>query len=491
MTEIVRFGRIYKEDLATGASAVSVRLADGSTQSMNPLLSATGILQQAYGGMGAGTIPGAAYLSPTSTATQNVAGWTAMLADIASGGGVLLLERGEYLFNATLSWPTGLLVQGVGLGYASTVGSAFNFSAMSGSDPIITIANVNGGGIKGLSITGRSAGATGDAILFTGTNRQMVFEDLIVSKDYTTDGACLAWDHSAGGYSTMFQLRNVRTGEAAYGFRVVGATGNFVSATLLGCYANGHTIDGFNGRFDQCGFHTCYAEGNTAYGWNLVGGINANLYGCSAETNGKSAVKFDNYYGGGVYGLLGAGNGSAGYPSMIETANGCLNLTVCGVDEASAGTGATQSSAHTAGVAPTMSFANNRFQLPLDSTLDAMPRIQSGGIYIGGRIHYYGSEAPTTGTWIDGDFTWNTGHAANNIPGWIYTGTEWRRFPYTLGANDPYFSFETAMPTSGDYPKGWVVFNISGGVGDPIGWKCTVASVGGNGGTWGTMPNLA
>ena len=490
-TNIIEFGRIFTEDLAQGNSPETVILADGQPLLMHPLLSAKGIVANDAGGKGAGQFHGNLYLSPTNTAAQNVAGWTALLSDIASGGGLLTLEQGVYPFNAGLTWPTGLTVHGVGLGYSTSVGTHLDFSAMAGSAPIITWANVNGGGIKDLTITGRAAGATGNAIAFSGTNRQAVLENLIVT-DHSSDGACLGWDHTTGGFSTILQFRNVRTGTAYYGWHI-SAAGNNVAGTMTGCYANGHQSDGFRGRWDQWVATGCYAETNGGYGWYFLDGINPVLVGCSTEQNGKAAVKFDNCYGGSVYGLLGALNntlGSATVPSMIETANGCLNLTVCGIDEASATAGTTYSIAHTSGAAPTISFAANRLQNGYDATMDAMPRIQSGGIYIGGKIHYYGTAAPTTGTWNDGDIVWNTSHSLNNIPGWVYTGTAWRRLPYTIATDGPYVYWSATAPAlgTGIWQTGDVVYLTPPVVGQPIGWVCTG---GGTPGTWGAMPNLA
>lgn len=47
--------------------------------------------------------------------------------------------------------------------------------------------------------------------------------------------------------------------------------------------------------------------------------------------------------------------------------------------------------------------------------------------------------------------------------------------------------FNTAPPTRGKWPQGWVRFNSAAAVGAPKGWVCTVA---GTPGTWVSMGNL-
>lgn len=59
-------------------------------------------------------------------------------------------------------------------------------------------------------------------------------------------------------------------------------------------------------------------------------------------------------------------------------------------------------------------------------------------------------------------------------------------YQYFIGLSLP-LDFDTAIPTRGTWPRGWVRFNSLPAVGQPKGWQCTVA---GTPGTWVSMGNL-
>ena len=63
--------------------------------------------------------------------------------------------------------------------------------------------------------------------------------------------------------------------------------------------------------------------------------------------------------------------------------------------------------------------------------------VKSGLMVIGGKKHFYGTAAPTAGTWVVGDITWNTSPSPSGNAGWICTiaGTPgtWKTFG-TIGS---------------------------------------------------------
>ena len=98
-TNIIEFGRIYKEDLAQGASPETVILADGQPLLMHPLLDANGNVAadaylkpftsiKDYGG------------SPTATATVNTAALNAAIAAAILSGDNVYIPAGRWSLNA-------------------------------------------------------------------------------------------------------------------------------------------------------------------------------------------------------------------------------------------------------------------------------------------------------------------------------------------------------------------------------------------------------
>lgn len=59
-------------------------------------------------------------------------------------------------------------------------------------------------------------------------------------------------------------------------------------------------------------------------------------------------------------------------------------------------------------------------------------------------------------------------------------------YQFFVGLKLP-IDFDTAPPTRGTWPRGWVRFNSLAAVGAPKGWQCTVA---GTPGTWVSQGNL-
>lgn len=95
---------------------------------------------------------------------------------------------------------------------------------------------------------------------------------------------------------------------------------------------------------------------------------------------------------------------------------------------------------------------------------------------------YWGTAAPTSGTYAKGDIIWNSAPAAGSPSMWVCTvagspGT-WVSIG-NVNAKDIYFG--TAAPASGTYKAGDVVFNSAPSDGGIIGWQCSVA---GTPGTW-------
>jgi len=102
---------------------------------------------------------------------------------------------------------------------------------------------------------------------------------------------------------------------------------------------------------------------------------------------------------------------------------------------------------------------------------------------------YYGTSAPAEGTYSKGDICWNTSPSSGGVTGWVCVtagspGT-WQPIGFASPINVYY---GTAAPTEGTYSRGDICWNTSPSAGVEPGWVCVSS---GSPGTWKAMAVLS
>jgi hypothetical protein len=241
------------------------------------------------------------------------------------------------------------------------------------------------------------------------------------------DNVHIGYGSTTGGIGLKIESDTLNTGVISANNCVFGRVDN----TDIGLI-----IDG-NAALDSFVFNACYFGGKTAtvqLGQSSSGVVrNAVLNGCHYEcrnSNG-SAIEIYNVRGGGINGGSIQGYGTLVNGIIFKSGTTTRRFNVFGIEANSVLTnfynneGATtledcilQACIKT-GTAVTNQFSGTFTSCQrFDETKFRLDSIVPENIYLGGRKHTYGTVAPTTGTWNQGDVVYNTTPSASGYMGW-------------------------------------------------------------------------
>jgi hypothetical protein len=255
------------------------------------------------------------------------------------------------------------------------------------------------------------------------------------------DNVHIGYGTTTGGTGLKIESDTLNTGVISANNCVFGRVDN----TDIGL-----VIDG-NAALDSFSFNACYFGGKTTtvqLGQSASGVVrNAVFNGCHYECRNVSGngIEIYNVRGGGINGGSIQGYGTLVNGITFKSGTTTRRFNVFGVEGNSISTNFYNNEGATTledcilqACVKTGSTVTNQFNgtftacQRFDETKFRLDNIVPENIYLGGRKHTYGTAAPTTGTYNQGDVVYNTTPTASGYMGWtcVISGTPgtWKGF---------------------------------------------------------------